>query len=168
MSRSVGSSFYILLIVFLVMPFPGSSRPLKRSVSSVKAEGRLRNLKNVMLGWEHLGKICFDSLSIHAEKRLIQIYFSTPLSYVPVREADVQNLENTVRKSLGRRFKKYHFTLYSDHHLVRDLVPNKLRSVIPVDDNRLSAKSSGRIPVVTQIGKTKPVSGLFNNNLAVW
>ena len=168
MSRSVGSSFYILLFILMVTPFLGSPKSQKRSVLSIKAESRLRELKNIMPGWQHLGKIGLDSLSLNSENRLIHIYFSSPLSYVPIREADVQNLEKTVRESLGHRFKKYQLAIYSDRHLVNDLVPNELRTIIPVDKSRFPAKHSDRIPVVTQIGRAKPVSGLFNNNIALW
>ena len=168
MSRSVGSSFFILLFILLVLPVLGFSKPLKRSALSIKAEGRLKELKNIMPGWEHLGKIHFDSLSLQSENRLIRIYFSTPLSYIPIRETDVLHLEKKVRQTLGRRFKQYQLALYSDHHLVRDLIPNVLRTNVPVDRSRIPDKNTERIPVVTQIGKEKPVFGLFNNNIALW
>ena len=168
MSRSVRSSVVFLLVVLFFTPFLGSSKPLKRSGLSLKAENRLKDLKSVLPGWEHLGKIGFDSLTLLTEKKLIQIYFSAPLSYIPIREIDVRNLEKTVSKSLGRRFRKYKLALYSDHHLVNELVPNKMRIDFPVDKNRLSDSHSDRIPVVTRVGKDKPVSGLFNNNIAIW
>ena len=168
MSRSVRSSFCIILLIFFVSPFIGIFQSSGQSRLSFKAERRLRELENVMPGWRHLGRIEFDSLSLSKENNLILVYFSVPLSYAPIRETNVSAIEKSVRKVLGRRFRKYQIALYSDHHLLNDLVPNSLRAVIPVDQNRISGKKVSRIPVVSKIGQEKPASGLYNNAIALW
>jgi len=168
MNRSIRLSFGIVLFLLFVLPFFGTSHPLKRSRLSAKAESRLRELKNVLPEWQHVGRIAFDSLSILSDQNLIRIDFTTPLSYVPLRESEVNSIEKSVRNTLGRKFRKYQVALYTDHHLVRELIPNQLRTTIPVDQSRISGNQPGRIPVVKQVGKEPPSLGLFNNNIALW
>lgn len=168
MNRSIRLSFGIVLFLLFLLPFFGTSHPLKRSRLSAKAESRLRELKNFLPEWQHIGRIAFDSLSILSDQNPIRIYFTTPLSYVPVRESEVNSIEKLVRNTLGRKFRKYQIALYTDHHLVRELIPNQLRTSIPVDQSRISGNQPGRIPVVNQVGKEQPSLGLFNNNIALW
>lgn len=168
MNRSIRLNFRIILIIFLVAPFLGSSQPLTQSRLTIKAESRLRKSENWMPGWEHTGRIAIDSLSVLKDQKLVQVYFTSPLSYIPLREPDVSSIEKTVRKKLGRNFKKYAISLYSDHHQLNELIPNVFRNSIRLDSNRVDPLAQERIPVVRQIGKEKPVSGLFNNNIAVW
>ena len=168
MNRSVRFSFCIALFIFLIVPFYGLSVPIKHSRLSNKAENRLKKLNDLIPGWKHVGRISLDSLSILTDQSLIQIYYSAPLSYLPVRESDYINMERSVKKTLGRRFRKYAISIYSDHHFVKELVPNSLRRLIPLDQNRFPANEGERIPVVFQIGREKPVSGLFNTNIALW
>ena len=168
MNRSIRLNFRIILIIFLVAPFLGSSQPLTQSRLTIKAESRLRKSENWMPGWEHTGRIAIDSLSVLKDQKLVQVYFTSPLSYTPLREPDVSSIEKTVRKKLGRNFKKYAISLYSDHHQLNELIPNVFRNSIRLDSNRIAPLAQERIPVVRQIGKEKPVSGLFNNNIAVW
>ncbi|MCX6237251.1 MAG: hypothetical protein NTY07_06785 [Bacteroidia bacterium] len=158
----------IIILIISVIPFFGFSQIAKRSRSTIKAESHLKKLENLVPGWRHVGRIRFDSLSIRSEKKLIQVFFTSPLSYIPVRETEVANVENSVKKALGRKFRNYSVEIYTDHHLLRELVPNSLRTTIPVDRTRISGEKSERIPVVSQMGKEKPLSGLYNNNIAMW
>ena len=168
MSRSVRSSFCIILIILVFVPFFGLASSLNRSRLSTKAENRLKKLVNVMPQWQHVGKIGFDSLSLRKDQNLIQIFYTTPLSYIPVREADVVSIDKSIRNTLGRRFRKYQIEIFTDHHLINDLVPNSLRAVIPIDPKRIYGNKLNRIPVVEMIGKAQPPFGLYNNNIALW
>ena len=168
MNRSIRLSFGIVLFLLFVIPFFGTSHPLKRSRLSAKAESRLRELKSLIPGWQHVGRIAFDSLSMFPDQKLIRIYFTTPLSYIPMREPDVNSIEKSVRTALGRKFRNFQIALYSDHHLLMDMVPNLLRTTIPADQRRISGIKHDRIPVVIQVGKVQPKFGLLNNNIALW
>ena len=168
MNRSIRLSFGLVVFLLFVIPFSGTSLPSKRSRMKAKAENRLRELANVMAGWKHVGRIAFDSLSVSSDQNLIRIYFSTPLSYVPVREPEVISMEKSVSNKLGRKFRNYQIAIYTDHHLLRELIPNQFRSDISVDHSRISGSKPERIPVVRQVGKEQPNSGLFNNNIALW
>ena len=168
MSRSVGSSVCSLLLFFLVLPFYCASLPTKRSGLEIKAESRIRKMERLMPEWKHVGQIKLDSLTVQRGKKLIDIYFSASLSYIPIREAVLTPVESLVRKSLGRRFKKYKISIFTDHHLLDELIPNKLRKVGSIDPNRIPNPRATRILVVTRIGNIQPGSGLLNNNIALW
>ena len=159
---------FIQFLTISVLPFFGFSQMPERSRLIINAESRLRKMENLFPEWRHVGNICFDSLSIRSEKKLIQVFFTNPLSFIPVRENEVIFVETSVRMALGRKFKNYVIEIYCDHHLFKELVPNFLRKAIPIDQSRIDEKKAARIPIVSQIGKEKPLLGLYNNNFAVW
>jgi len=157
-----------LILILVIIPFFGFARTTKQSRLNIKAQNRLRNMEQVMPGWSHVGRIRFDSVSVHSESALAQVFFTTPLSYVSVREKDIIHIESEVKKSLGRRFRKYAIAVYTDHHLLKELIPNLFRNAIPLDSSRISGYISNRIPVVINLSKGKPSAGLYNNNIALW
>src|SRR5665648_1034778 len=157
-----------IIMILSVIPFFGFTQTINRSRVIIKAEKRLRKMENPIPGWSHVGRIRFDSLSILPDRHIVQVFYTTPLSFIPVRENEVAHVENSVREALGRKFRNDAIEIYTDHHLLKELVPNSFRASIPVDQNRISGDKSNRIPVVQQSGKEKPLSGLYNNNIAVW
>jgi len=157
-----------VILTFLVIPDVGHPQSARQIRLSHKAVTRLKKLNNMMPEWRHVGLIKVDSLSLNPDPKRIQIFFSTPLSYIPIREKVILSVETAVKKALRRKFKKYTLELYTDHHLLKDLVPNSLRTNSTVDATRIFGNKDARIPVVSQIGKEKPLSGLYNNNFALW
>ncbi len=168
MKKSSQILVIILILIILLLPFAGFTQTSVQKKLTGKGEIRLKKMEQVMPGWSHVGHIRFDSLFIGTENKHIQVFFTNPLSYVPVRESEVFTVEKAVKKQLGRKFRKYTIAVYTDHHLLRELVPNSLRSVIPVDQNRISGNRANRIPVVYRLGSEKPLMGLYNNNIALW
>jgi hypothetical protein len=158
--------FTIILILSVIPHFCYSQSPNKSRLA-IKAESRLKKMENLMSEWRHLGDIRFDSLSFHSN-RLIQVFFTKSLSYIPVREHEVSYIENSIKKALGRKFRNYSIEVFTDHHLLKELIPNSFRTSIPLDRSRIPGKDSDRIPVVRQIGKENPSMGLYNNNIALW
>jgi hypothetical protein len=150
------------------IPYGGFSQTSPKSRTVIKAEQRLKKTKDLIPHWSHVGRIGFDSLSINPKKQIVQVYFTSPLSYIPIREKEVALVENSVSHALGRKLRHYAVEIYTDHHLLKDLVPNSFRTSIPIDQSRISDDKSQRIPVAQQLGKEKPLSGLYNNNIAVW
>ena len=158
----------IIAMMISVIPFLGFSQSPKRSRLALKAENRIKTLDNLMHEWHHVGRIRFDSLSISSEGKLVQIFFTNPLSYIPVRENEVTSVEDQLKQALGRKFRNYRIEIYTDRHLFKDLVPNFFRTTIPADRSRITEKTGERIPVVRKIGDENPASGLYNNNITLW
>ncbi len=168
MKKSGHLRVFIPFLCLVFFPLFGVSQTARMSRLTDKTKVRLKKMDQLVPGWSHVGRIRFDSLSFHSEDNRIQVFFTNPLSYVPVREKEVVDVEKGVRKTLGRKFRKYSIDVYTDHHLLKELIPNVLRKTIPVDRNRISGAKPYRIPVVYRIGTEKPVSGLYNNNIALW
>jgi len=158
----------IITMILSVIPFFSFSQTINRSRVIIKAENRLQKMGNPIPGWSHVGRIRFDSLSVLPDRNIVQVFFTTPLSYIPVRENEVAHVESSVKEVLGRKFRNDAIEIYTDHHLLKELVPNSFRTTFPVDQNRISGDKSNRIPVVQQFGKDKPMLGLYNNNIALW
>jgi len=156
----------VILVIFL--PLLCFSQSGKKSKLAVKAEERLKKVESFMPVWSHVGRIRYDSLSIDKKKNLIQIFITSPLSYIPVRENEVAEVENRIREALGKKFKNYRIDVYTDHHPLKDLIPNIFRTGIAADQSRIQGIKTERIPVVQQLGKDKPSRGLYNNSIALW
>ena len=158
----------IFSLIILVIPLFASQQIARRTRSVIKTENRLKKQVNLIPRWSHVGRIRVDSISILSDQPLIQLYFSTPLSYIPVRESEVTKIEKLVRGELGRKYRNYPIKIYTDHHLLNDLIPNPLRTKTAIDRSRISENKTNRIPVVRQINKDTPLSGLYNHNIALW
>ncbi len=157
----------LLFILFLIplLCFAQSSKQLKLKR---KAEIRIKNFVCPFAQWQHLGKMTIDSLSILNDKQVIQLYFSTPVSYIPLREPLINSLEKSVKKLLGRRFRNYDLSLVSNGRELSSLVPNLMREILPSDEGRQGVISPGRVPLVSRIDNEVPKFGLYNNNIALW
>ena len=168
MYKSIRFSFWVLLFIFSLIPYFSFAQSAKQVKLKRKTESRLKNNLHPFSEWHHLGKMVIDSLSINRDKHIVQIYFSTPVSYIPFREPLVDSLEKSVKKILGRKFRNYNLSLVSNGQDLSNLVPNLMREMLPVDVNRLGETTRNRIPVVSRIGNEAPKFGLFNNNISLW
>ena len=69
--------FFISILTFFVIPDIGFAQSARQIRLSHKAEKRLRKLDQIMPEWRHVGRIRFDSLSLHADKNRCRS-FSAP------------------------------------------------------------------------------------------
>lgn len=168
MKTTLSLSGIILSVILSTLSFRALSQDTKQLRLLAAAGEQLKKMENIFPPWRHVGRIRVDSVALPAGMNLVRVFFTTPVSYIPVRETEVTMLENRVNKALGRRFRKYEVELYSGKQLFSELIPNSYRGSIPVDTNRMISTPSGRIPVVRQMSKEQPKSGLYNNNLAIW
>ena len=157
-----------LILILSIVTLSGFPQSAKVSKLSLKAKNQLDKLHNPIPGWSHVGRTKVDSFSIHADQYRMEVFFSSPLSYVPIREQEVALVEKSVKNVLGRKFRKYKFDLFSDHHRLNELIPNQYRKTIAIDSSRISGGTNGRTPLVWQAGKEPPKSGLYNQNIALW
>lgn len=115
--------------------------------------------------WNHLGKIKVDSVSV--QKNTIKVFFSTPLSYMPLRQPLVDSIYQSVDALLGDEYNRFAVSLYSNKYRLEELVPNHFRGEKSLDAKRL-VKKEPRTPVVQLVSAQKPVGGLYQNNIALW
>jgi peptidoglycan/xylan/chitin deacetylase (PgdA/CDA1 family) len=115
-----------------------------------------------------VGKISIDSVSVIEEQKTIRLFFSRPLSYIPVREETISLLEHSIRETLARRYRNYILEFNTDGKSLQELVPNVFRKETVQDNNRLSGTRSGRVPLVQRVGSEHFVNGLSLSNIALW
>lgn len=154
--------YQLSFILFLFLPFLVQSKNLAR------LKRQLEKWENIFSEWHHVGKISIDSVSVVEEQKTIRLFFSRPLSYLPVREEMVSALEISVKGTLKRRYRDYKIEFYTDGKNLQELVPNAFRKESVPDKNRQSTPTDGRIPLTRKIGAEKFQKGLLLNNIALW
>jgi len=138
------------------------SRELRRLVRKTK------NWENNLHEWNHLGKISIDSVAIRKDADSVLLFFSRPLSYLPVREETYFLLEASVRKKLGWRYRKHSIRLVTDGKDFQDLIPNAYRSHFLPDEGREIGSASSLEPLVRREDASLPEKGLANRYVALW
>ena len=151
--------------VCMISVFSVSAQRYDRNDLSKQVASQLALWNHGMPQWNHLGKIKVDSVS--AQKNAIKVFISTPLSYLPMREAVVDSLYQSVKSCLGKNFEQYTLGLYSNSYPIEQLIPNFFRSHLLPDVKRQS-KANVRIPVVQEVSDHIPQSGLYQCNIALW
>lgn len=159
-----------ILCIFILTGFSklinAQSRVQERHMRCIKSQ--LESWDNIFTHWNHIGKITIDSVFVFDDKKAIRLYFSRSLSYLPIRESTLNNLENSIREILPRRFRAFSFEFYTDGKLLQELIPNSFKIKGKLDKNRIPDTKSIRIPIVQRaIGETFS-SGLSSNNIALW
>ena len=131
-----------------------------------KATKNLQDWKNPHVQWEHIGAINIDSIALN--EHTIEVYFTTALSYLPIRENTYEQTKQSLKESLGRKFKKYTIEIISDGQQLETLIPNYYRKFIPIDRERFKPSEDPRIPIVRRMNHEPPAKGLYNRNIALW
>lgn len=92
----------------------------------------------------------------------VKLYASISLSYIPFREADVDEIYKEVKKLLPTNYQKHKIELITDTQKIEDLVPSKRRKP-DLFTNKLTK------PLLSNLSKPYKVDhGLGNHHLAVW
>ena len=129
----------------------------------------MKSWENPLKGWNHLGRIKIDSISVLPEKKILRFFFSEPLSFIPVREENNRLLLRSLKDKTGRKFRTWSLEVVTDHHPLGDLIPNSLRNSVARDTARIPVNQKAeRIPWVKKPGSEESRDGLFNNNIALW
>lgn len=161
----------ILLSIFFLSN--GTQNPLY-SQSKValklhkKAAKKLSAWQSPHQQWKHIGEIKIDTFSIDPENAVLEIKFSTPLSYIPVREDNFQLTINSIRETLGRKFSNYNIQILTDGQELSTLIPNYYRKSMGIDRDRFKSIEDQRIPIVRRLENEIPTKGLYNRNIAMW
>ncbi len=139
----------------------------KKEAKLIKlAAKNLKEWDNPHSNWEHLGAIEIDSIALN--KKVMAIYFTKALSYLPVREKNYQQTILSLKESLGKKFRKHEIHVITDGQQLETLIPNYYRKSMEHDLSRFKKEASDRIPIVREIDQTIPSKGLYNRNIALW
>lgn len=112
-----------------------------------------------------------DTVKVNAEKRVVEIYFSEPFSYVAYRTENVREIYRQIQSYFADSFEGYKFSVLTLRCPIEQLVPNYFRDDRSAyDESRLPvAKKERPLPVVQNVSKPiVPEKGLFNRNIGLW
>ncbi len=148
---------------------PGLSEVLSGNRPGNRVERKVKKWENPLNEWIHVGKIKIDSVRVAEQEKVIRYFFSVPLSYIPVREENCMLIEQSLRNVLPRKARTWKVEVLTNGRRLQELIPNSMRNWTPIDSSRLPlTRKSERIPLVRESASTAPVSGLYNNHIALW
>lgn len=163
----INSIFLAIAISFLVS-FNLSAQDRKTVRLIHKVEKKLKKWDNYFSKWNSLGKMKIDSVYVIRKEKIIQIFFNKNLSYIPVREKIIDDATISLKKKLGRRFRKYDIKIFTGNTLLFELIPNIYREKIAIDSLRFSHANKSKSSIITKEYPLKPEKGLLYRNLAIW
>lgn len=132
------------------------------------AVNKLKSWKNPLPEWKHIGRLKIDSVSVGVNQDSLTIYFSPTLSYYPLREENAYVLVQSLRSSMGHRFRKFNIEVYSNRYSLNQLIPNYFRKATPVDSSRIQDMNEEKKILVRNNNHILPVKGLSGNSIALW
>jgi hypothetical protein len=156
----------ILFFIILTYTLSLSSQDLKRMQDLAVA--KLVRWNNPLTSLTHIGKVKIDSVGVIGKDRKVTVYFSPTLSYYPFREENASLLTESVKNSLGRRFRKYRVEILTNGFSPEELVPNLYRTTIPVDSSRIIGKKNPVKQLVRRLDTAEPQKGLSGRSIALW
>ena len=162
-----GLIFLVLISILTVSPIFSQKMEvgdLKELSDRIVGELEGRNLI------PYNSNIAIDSAIVKKDDKLIDIYFSKEIAYLPIREKWLLNFEEVVRNSQKRKIRKrYKINSYSGSKLLTYYIPNFYRESNPSDSLRFDSRESNNIVhIVNESNPTQPTSGLQNKHIAIW
>lgn len=133
------------------------------NVLSKKLYKLMYTWKNPVADW----KTKVDSVLVMKNQKIIKFYFSKNLSYMPIREQLVSDMNKSIEMFLPQEFKKYRFKMYSNQRELHELIPNYYRKKTLIDKTRLFYHKKKK-NFIERKGQLKPANGLYGNHLALW
>ncbi len=155
----------IFLLSLLVTIHAQDKRSEKHSQKALK---RLNNVGVFFEEWQHLGAISVDSVNVLEETNQLEIFCSNELSYMPVREREVEELNQSIYKALKRKYKSYQLSIYTGGYLFTELVPNAFRENLAIDNERFISETNSSSAFVQNIHQKEYNSGLSHKHIALW
>jgi hypothetical protein len=129
---------------------------------------RLKYWKNPLTQWQHIAKPVIDSVLVRKKPDTIKLFFAPGLSYFPLREDTYRIFMQSIRKTLGRKFRKYTIDVITNNYTLDQLIPNYFRNDIPVDSSRFPVANTEKRMLVRKAERNYPPNGLFGNLIALW
>lgn len=137
----------------------------------VKVEMFLSNCKTLKQPVPAPRQTRIDSLKVNEKAKTIAIYFSKPFSFLPYREDNVAAIYRSLKKELGRKFRRYQIGVYALQQPIEQLIPNFFRADTGmIDRARLPIALYDRpAPLVRNLSKPwQSVNGLWQRNIVLW
>ncbi len=110
-----------------------------------------------------------DSVVIDNKQRTIGVYMNKAFASVPFRDPQVRTLYSMLKSQLGRKYKRYHLTIYGLQFPIEALVPNFFRQdTSRYDTSRLPKPYTRPLPVKRPVWPVEINRGLQGRNVVLW
>ncbi len=111
-----------------------------------------------------------DTIVVDPAAKTLAVKFSATFAQIPFREDNTGAIYAALQSRLGKKFRDFHLSVFADHQLIEQLIPNFYRTdTADYDRSRLPKADHRGAPIVRNISKTwQPAKGLFNRNIALW
>ncbi|MFC2124094.1 hypothetical protein ACFLU5_04715 [Bacteroidota bacterium] len=156
----------VAIIVINLTPLIAQSSKQEKLVR--KIEKKLKKWDPGLHHWQHVGTIMLDSISVEQQEQTILLFFSKPLSYLPVREETLTGLILSLQDALGNPFKNYKIEIFTDDQLLEELIPNIFREEMTLDSTRFTPPKIKPISLVRKANHQEALDGLHNRHIALW
>ncbi len=155
--------FLTLLSVLLsVRPERTAAQKLDNQSQTRIAEAVSRMVDREVLG----GGARLDSYNVRGKR--LRLNFSIGLANYPFREGNVAEMYDTVRSYLPQKLQKHRIEIYTDSHLIEELVPLAERSSFDRHKVRTFTNKSSH-PLVQRLSwAASPSKGLQGRHIALW
>jgi hypothetical protein len=161
-------ALWMTMIICGMMSQFAFSQDVLMSRLSHKVEKRYQKWQNELSDLQALKLVPLDSFKINPKDKKIVFYFSKELAYQPFRENQCQDVERSLSKCLGHKFRDYNISIITNGSTIEELIPNLWRKELPTDKKRMEGSMNERIPVVRRLDQESVSSGLYNCNIALW
>ncbi len=157
----------VTMVSFFLLTFlPAQSQDNDRLEKT--AHKKFKSWENPFPQWQNMGKPKLDSLKVDKKEEKITFYFGQAISYYPFREDTYNIFIESVKKSLGRKFKSYLIEPVTSGYSLKQLIPNYYRVQIPIDQSRVQPVKTDRPVLVKKENSFQPSNGLLGNSVALW
>jgi hypothetical protein len=129
---------------------------------------RLKDWKNPLTQWQHIAKPVLDSVLVRKKPETITLFFAPGLSYYPLREDSYKLIMQSLRETLGKKFRKYRVDVITNNYTLDQLIPNIYRKDLPIDSSRFPVANTEKKILVRKTEGNDPMKGLFGNSIALW
>ena len=158
------------IIILVLLTFINSIALYSQDTDKLEkaAKDKIKKWKNPLLEWEYIASPKLDSVNLDPEARLVSLYFGPTLGYYPFREESCRRFNESIVKSLGRKFKKYRIDVLAGNYRLDQLIPNYYRNLLPIDSSRFPLTVKPKPVLVRKINGYIPVNGLAGKSIALW
>ena len=141
------------LVFFFIIILVSSNEVNSQNLQKLNANAakKLKSLNNPLKEWQHVGKLKIDSVRINNSDNSLRAYYSQTLSYYPMREDSYLQFVNSLKSSLGRKYRKYDIKVFTNGFSLEQLIPNYYRKTIRIDSSRFRIKSEARPVLIKKV-----------------
>ncbi len=114
--------------------------------------------------------VSIDSAWVNKEAKILKLYFSKELTYLPIREEWLDKFNATIRESQKRKIRNnYEIYVYSNSRLISTYIPNAFRYKTVIDISRQELRKLETKSHVENIENDYVLTeGLQNRHIAIW